>query len=74
MDANTVMTLVSTLGFPIVACGACGAFVKYMYDTMMKKLDDESRRHAEEMKTVVDALNNNTLAVTMLTERLKRED
>lgn len=72
MDANSIITIVSTLGFPIVACGAMGAFVKYMYDTMNKRLDAETEKHSEEMDKVTEALNNNTQALTVLTERLNK--
>ena len=62
MDANAIMTMVQTLGFPIVCCGA-------LYWRMMK----ESDNHKLEMEKVTDALNNNTQALIRLEESLKGE-
>lgn len=60
MDANAIMTMVQTLGFPIVCCGA-------LFWRMMK----ESDNHKAEMEKVTDALNNNTQALIRLEESLK---
>ena len=62
MDVNAIMTMVQTLGFPIVCCGA-------LFWRMMK----ESDNHKEEMEKVTDALNNNTKALIRLEESLKGE-
>lgn len=62
MDANGIMTMVQTLGFPIVCCGA-------LFWRMMK----ESDNHKAEMEKVTDALNNNTQALIRLEESLKGE-
>lgn len=61
MDVNTLTTLVGSLGFPIVACGA-----------MFYEMHQQSKRHAEEMEKVSDALNNNTLALTELKDKLNK--
>lgn len=62
MDVNTLIQLVSSLGFPIVCCGAL--FWK------MVKTDEQ---HKEEMDKVTDALNNNTIALTKLSDKLGGE-
>jgi hypothetical protein len=62
MDANAIMTMVQTLGFPIICCGA-------LFWRMMK----ESDNHKAEMEKVTDALNNNTQALIRLEESLKGE-
>lgn len=51
-----ILTAVSTVGFPIVACGAL--FVQNW------KLNKD---HKEEVAGFVEALENNTLAITKLT-------
>lgn len=73
MDGSTLVSMVTTVGFPIVACGACGFALKYMYDTMMRRLDEESKRHETETDRLTEAINNNTLALTVLTERFTKE-
>lgn len=62
MDVNTIIQLVGSLGFPIVACGA-------LFWRMIKS--DE--QHKEEMGKMSDALNNNTAALLKLTEKLDKE-
>ena len=62
MDVNTFIQLVGSLGFPIVACGA-------LFWRMIKS--DE--QHKEEMNKISDALNNNTVALTRLTNQLEKE-
>lgn len=62
MDVNTLIQLVGSLGFPIVACGA-------LFWRMVKS--DE--QHKEEMNKISEALNNNTNAIVKLTEKLDKE-
>lgn len=62
MDVNTLIQLVGSLGFPIVACGA-------LFWRMVKS-DDQ---HKEEMNKMSEALNNNTNAIVKLTEKLDKE-
>lgn len=62
MDANTIIQLVGSLGFPIVMCGA-------LFWRMVKS--DE--QHKAEMDKLSEALNNNTIALTKLSENLDKE-
>lgn len=62
MDVNSIIQLVGSLGFPIVACGA-------LFWRMVKS--DE--QHKEEMNKVTESLNNNTMALVKLTEKLEKE-
>lgn len=72
MDANTITALVTSVGFPILVSIACGYALKYMFDVMMRRLEDESKRHAEEVEKITEALNNNTTALTILSERIEK--
>lgn len=63
MDANTINTLVGALGFPIVMC-----FM--LYRSNLK----QSEQHAEEMRKITEAVNNNTLAITKLVEKLNHKE
>lgn len=63
MDINGIVQLVGTLGFPIVCCGA-------LFWRMIKS--DE--QHKEEISKMSEALNNNTIAITRLTDKLEKED
>lgn len=62
MDANTIIQLVGSLGFPIVMCGA-------LFWRMVKS--DE--QHKAEMDKLSVALNNNTIAITNLSDKLDKE-
>lgn len=62
MDANTIIQLVGSLGFPIVMCGA-------LFWRMVKS--DE--QHKVEMDKLSEALNNNTIALTKLSDNLDKE-
>lgn len=59
MDVQAILSAISTVGFPIVMAGAL--FWK------MNKQDDD---HKEEMAKVTEAINNNTIALTKLSDKL----
>lgn len=70
---NDVVQLISTLGFPIAMCvGAC-FFIKYQFDTSNKQMEDIRKDHKEEIKQLQTALDNNTIALTKLLDRLDKE-
>ncbi len=77
--------VIQSLGFPILASCACGWYVKYITDKNDEKtekqaqyyqenLDKMENRHAESLEKITEALNNNTKALTILTERLGDTD
>lgn len=81
MDAQTIGSLIASLGFPIVACGAMALFiVKRMaandekLETLRKEQREDiltiQREHKEEVQKMSDALDNNTRALERLTEKL----
>ena len=72
MDINGVITAITTVGFPIVMCGAMGWFVKYSNDQHIQQMDAERALHDQEMKDVTAALNNNTVALQKLTDYIER--
>lgn len=62
MDANAIIQIVGSLGFPIVMCGA-------LFWRQIKS--DE--QHKEEMDKLSEALNNNTQAIIKLSDNLDKE-
>lgn len=74
MDLNIIMTLVGSLGFPIVACIGLGWYVKYMTDTNRSDMTELRKEHKEEMTKMTEALNNNTLVIQKLIDKLDKED
>lgn len=70
MDPNAMITLVGSLGFPIVACLGLGWYVKYQTDTYKNEVKDMRLEHKEEISKVTEALNNNTLALQKLVDKI----
>lgn len=60
---NEVVTLITNVGFPI---GLTLILLWYIYDS--------NNKHKDEMDKMSEALNNNTLALTKLIDRLEREN
>ena len=56
---QAVATLISTLGFPIVGCGA-----------LFWKINKQDALHKEEIAKLSDAINNNTSAMMQLVDKL----
>ena len=72
MNVNDIVTIITTVGFPIVACGGMAWYVKYITDKNREEMNAERLQHNEEMTKVTEALNNNTLAIQKLTDYIER--
>ena len=70
MTASDIVTLITTVGFPIVMCGGMAWYVKYITDTNRLDITREREQHNEEKKKVTEAINNNTLALQHLTDMM----
>ena len=70
MDLSVIIEAITTVGFPIAMCLILMFYVKYMTDTNKAEVDKISEQHRLEMKEVTKAIENNTLAITKLVERL----
>lgn len=73
MDFNAVVEAVKSLGVAVVMCLIMAWFVKYMFDKFIAELENEREAHKAEMAVLQEALTNNTVALTTLTERLKKQ-
>lgn len=66
--------LIGSLGFPIVACICMALYVKEQTKNNREDVKELNKAHSEEMATFKDeikeALNNNTIALTKLCEKL----
>lgn len=60
---NEILTAITTVGFPIVACGALAWYIKYLTDVHKKESDD--------MRKSLDA---NTNVMNKLLAKLESED
>lgn len=73
MDFNAVVEAVKSLGVAVIMCLLMAWFVKYMFDKFMTELENEREAHKTEMTVLQEALANNTVALTTLTERLAKQ-
>ena len=63
MDINAVTTLITSVGFPIAVCLVCFWYINKMQE-----------QHKEETKQLAGALNNNTLVMQKLVDKLGGEN
>ena len=70
---NDIVSIISAVGFPIVAAIGCGYFVKWQYEQNMKQMEEMRKEHKEEVTKMTEALNNNTLALHTLVDKLERD-
>ena len=78
MDSNMFLQLLGSYAFPIVACIFMAIYVKDMSKSNREDTKALNEQHTKEMNAFKDeikeALNNNTIALTRLCERLDREE
>lgn len=73
MDANTVVTLIGSLGFPIVACLGMAWFFAKVNDNYRSDIKEMNSQHKEEMDKMTEAINNNTLVIQKLIDRMESD-
>lgn len=69
---NEIVQVISAVGFPIVAAIGCGYFVKWQYEQNQKQIESMRQEHKEETTKMTEALNNNTLALQKLIDKLEK--
>ena len=78
---ENVIQIVQQLGFPIAVAAACAFYVKYRDDKADQKLEklqtsyaedlkNERAEHKQEMTAITEAVNNNTLIMQKLLDKL----
>ena len=72
---ETWVQLIGSLGFPIVACICMALYVKEQTKNNREDVKELNKEHSEEMSMFKDeikeALNNNTIALNKLCEKLE---
>lgn len=61
-NVQVLIQAISTVGFPIAMCVIMAYYVKYTED-----------KHREEITSIREALENNTLALTKLSDKMEKE-
>ena len=72
MNVTQMMQIVQTMGFPVAMCVAMGWFVYWQTKEHNRRMDDLHDKRREEMNAITTALNNNTIALTKLTDNIKK--
>lgn len=70
MSTQDIVTLIQSVGFPIVMCGLMAWYVKYITDKNREQITSEREAHKQEMSEVVAAVNNNTVVIEKLLTKL----
>lgn len=70
-NINTIVQVVSSVGFPIVCCGFCFWYVKYITDKNREDIANLNEQHKEESNKMIEAINNNTLVMERLVEKIE---
>ena len=71
MDAQTIISLVSSLGFPIIACIYMAKYVEKQINNYRTDIKEMQTEHKEEIGKVTEALDNNTKALIELSTYIK---
>lgn len=73
MDIQALLQAVSSVGFPIVCCGAMMYYVKYSTDRNREDMLKLTEQHKSEIIQITEAINNNTLALQKLCDNLETQ-
>lgn len=70
MNVGELSQLISSIGFPIAMCVLMCYYIKYTQDNYRSDINDLNEKHKEESTKLVQAINNNTIVIKELSERL----
>lgn len=73
MDIKLLLDAISVVGFPIVMCLIFIYYVKYLNDTNRDQINQLQVQHRQETSELTKAVENNTLALTRLLDKLDKE-
>lgn len=73
MDVNAIITMIGSLGFPIVACIGIAFFFRQANENYRQDMKEASSRHKEEIDKMSEAINNNTKALELLIQKIDKE-
>ena len=74
MDTNTIITMIGSLGFPIVACIGMAYFFSKINENYRQDIKELGNMNKAEIDKLTEAVNNNTIALTKLVEKLDKEE
>ena len=72
MELGAILEAITTVGFPIAMCLIMMYYIKYVTDSNKAEIEKITNEHRAEMLEITKAVENNTVALTQLSERLAR--
>ena len=72
MEVNEIISMVQSLGFPIVMCAVMGWFVYFMYNKNRDDMEAIRQSHSQETSELRTAIENNTLVMQKLIDKLDK--
>ena len=72
MELGAILEAITTVGFPIAMCLIMMYYIKYVTDNNKAEIEKITNEHRSEMLEITKAVENNTVALTQLSERLAR--
>lgn len=73
MDANVIITMIGSLGFPIVACIFIAIFFSKTQDNYRADIKEMQMTHKTETDKMTEAINNNNILLQRILDRLDKE-
>lgn len=68
-----IITMIGSLGFPIVACIGMAIFFREVNKNYREDIKELSTNHRNEMDKVTEAINNNTIVIQKLLDRFDKD-
>lgn len=65
--------IITSVGFPIAMCLLMGYWIKTTHDDHREDIKRLQENHADETKSMTEALNNNTIALQKLIDKIGDE-
>lgn len=69
-EIASILSAISTVGFPIVCCVVMFMYIKYVEDKHREELKEVNEQHKVEMAEITSAIHNNTVVMQKLTDVL----
>lgn len=70
MEINTILQAVTTVGFPIVMCLVMAWYIKTINESHRQEIENINALHKDETDKFTEAINNNTLALQKICDRI----
>lgn len=74
MDLTNILTAIGSVGFPIVACIGMAYFFSKVNANYRADIKEITAQHKAEMDSMTQAINNNTMALQRLLDKMGDEE